>query len=92
MLTFENKDIHSIIKNNLNASAENIDFQPFNEYYLHYILLTPFSVANTNSSLQQAVKDDVAYLKGHELIPQDVKENISGWIYHVETGKVEKVV
>lgn len=52
----------------------------------------PRSQLTRNSSLQKAVKDDVAFLKGHKLIPQDIKENISGWVYHVETGKVEKVV
>lgn len=43
-------------------------------------------------SIKKAVRDDVAYLKGHELIHPGVKAHISGWIYHVETGKVEKVV
>lgn len=43
-------------------------------------------------SLEQAVKDDVAFLKGHELIPPAVKERISGWIYDVKTGEVHSVV
>lgn len=38
------------------------------------------------------MRDDVAFLKAHELIHPAVKGHISGWIYYVETGKVEKVV
>ena len=40
-------------------------------------------------SLAKAVRDDVAYLKGSKLVPDDVV--ISGWIYEVETGKVKPV-
>ncbi len=40
--------------------------------------------------LEQAVKDDVEYLKASKLVPDSV--TISGWIYHVETGKTTRVV
>lgn len=39
--------------------------------------------------LDQAVRDDVAWLKKHPAIPQGV--TISGWVYEVETGKVRSV-
>ena len=38
--------------------------------------------------LEQSVKDDIAYLKGNELIKKDTV--ISGWVYDVKTGKVSK--
>ena len=41
-------------------------------------------------SLEQAVKDDVQWLKSSEYVPDDIK--VSGWIYQVETGKVQEVV
>ncbi|KAK6544040.1 hypothetical protein TWF694_000753 [Orbilia ellipsospora] len=40
--------------------------------------------------LEQAVKDDVEYLKKSEFVPDSVK--ISGWVYQVETGKVVNIV
>lgn len=40
--------------------------------------------------LEQAVKDDVTYLKGTKLVPDNVA--ISGWVYEVETGKTRRVV
>jgi carbonic anhydrase len=40
--------------------------------------------------LETAVKDDVAFLKANELIPESV--TISGWVYEVESGKVKSVV
>ncbi|KAI9859072.1 MAG: hypothetical protein M1824_003912 [Vezdaea acicularis] len=39
--------------------------------------------------LETAVKDDIAYLKGSKLIPDDI--TISGWVYDVTSGKVSKV-
>lgn len=40
--------------------------------------------------LDQAVKDDVEFLRGTKTIGEDVE--ISGWVYEVETGKVRRVV
>ncbi|WWD18254.1 hypothetical protein CI109_102704 [Kwoniella shandongensis] len=40
--------------------------------------------------LETAVEEDVKFLKGTSLIPDDVP--ISGWVYEVETGKVRSVV
>ncbi|EPS42932.1 hypothetical protein H072_3064 [Dactylellina haptotyla CBS 200.50] len=40
--------------------------------------------------LEQAVKDDVAFLKKSEFVPDSV--NISGWVYQVETGKIVNIV
>ncbi|KAF3911611.1 hypothetical protein AA313_de0200857 [Arthrobotrys entomopaga] len=42
------------------------------------------------SDLEQAVKDDVEYLKKSKFVPESVK--ISGWVYQVETGKVVNIV
>jgi len=40
--------------------------------------------------LEQAVKDDVEWLKNHSALPQPV--TISGWVYEVETGKAKQIV
>ena len=40
------------------------------------------------SDLEKSVKDDVDFLKTHELIKKDIM--ISGWIYDTDTGKVSK--
>lgn len=41
------------------------------------------------SDLEQAVRDDVAFLHASKAIPDYVK--ISGWVYDVETGRVSSV-
>ena len=41
------------------------------------------------ADLEQAVRDDVAFLRTSKAIPKSV--NISGWVYDVETGKVRSV-
>ncbi|KAK5166898.1 uncharacterized protein LTR77_007627 [Saxophila tyrrhenica] len=43
------------------------------------------------SSLEQAVKDDVEWLKGHGAVMHDGVE-ISGWVYEVDTGKTKHIV
>ncbi|KAL0632836.1 hypothetical protein Q9L58_008264 [Maublancomyces gigas] len=73
MATFENKDIHRAIAENLGVGAKHIDFLPF-------------------SDVEKAVKEDIAFLKGHELVHPRVKSHISGWIYDVDTGKVKRIV
>lgn len=40
--------------------------------------------------LDQAVEDDVKFLRSSKLVPEKV--TISGWVYAVETGKVRQVV
>ncbi|KAL8998040.1 MAG: hypothetical protein Q9169_002808 [Polycauliona sp. 2 TL-2023] len=40
--------------------------------------------------VEKGVKDDVAFLKSSKAIPSAI--NISGWVYHVETGRVRLVV
>jgi len=37
-------------------------------------------------NLEESVKDDVKYLQENPLVVEETK--ITGWIYHVETGKV----
>ena len=40
--------------------------------------------------LEKAVEDDVNYLKANKAIPDSVV--ISGWVYEVETGKVNQIL
>lgn len=42
------------------------------------------------SDLDVAIKEDVAWSKQHEALPEGIQ--FSGWVYAVETGKVRKVV
>lgn len=75
MLTFENEDAHGVVKKNLGEAAER---------EIGGLDFQPFG------DLEQAVKDDVAWLKSSKTIPDSVK--LSGWVYEVETGKVRNVV
>ncbi|KAH0611842.1 uncharacterized protein H6S33_011107 [Morchella sextelata] len=43
-------------------------------------------------NIEQAVRDDVEFLKTHKLIPEVVRGNTTGWIYDPKTGKLTKVV
>lgn len=45
-----------------------------------------------DSSVEKAVKEDVEFLKEEVLIPVEVKDHISGWIYDVDTGEVKKII
>lgn len=45
--------------------------------------------ATTTNSQEQAVKDDVEYLKQEELIASET--SVSGWIYDVNTGGLSRV-
>jgi len=42
------------------------------------------------SDLDDSVKSDVEFLQEHPLILKDTV--ISGWVYHVESGKIRRVV
>nr|QID05253.1 carbonic anhydrase [Flammulina filiformis] len=42
------------------------------------------------ADLEANVKEDVEFLKGHPLLLEGTK--ISGWIYHVENGKISQIV
>jgi carbonic anhydrase len=75
MLTFKNEDAHAVVEKNLGAEAKK---------ELEGLDFLPFP------DLEQAVKDDVSYLKSSKAIPDNV--TISGWVYEVETGKVRQVV
>lgn len=76
MLTFQNGDAHGIVRKNLGDAAAAELGEHFD--------FQPFP------DLEQAVRDDVAFLKGTKLVPEDVA--ISGWVYEVETGRVRPVV
>jgi len=73
MLTFKNEDARAVVKQN---KGEEVAKEVADLDFL------PFP------DLDQAVKDDVAYLKSKK-IEEGIK--ISGWVYEVETGKVRKV-
>lgn len=75
MLTFKNEDAHAVVEENLGAEAKK---------ELAGLDFQPFP------NLEQAVKDDVKFLKESKAIPESVV--ISGWVYEVETGKVRNVV
>ncbi|KAL8366558.1 hypothetical protein RB595_010424 [Gaeumannomyces hyphopodioides] len=42
------------------------------------------------ADLEQAVRDDVAFLKGNAAVLDDIP--ITGWVYEVETGRIRQVV
>ena len=75
MLTFKNKDAHAVVEKKLGAAGQN---------ELSGLDFLPFS------DLEEAVEDDVKYLKASKAIPESI--TVSGWVYEVETGKVRHVV
>jgi len=42
------------------------------------------------SDWEESVKEDIKFLRAHPLLIKDTV--ITGWVYHVETGKVQQVV
>lgn len=77
MLTFGQKDAEGIVEKNLGPEAAK-------ELKSHNLDFLPFP------KLEEAVEDDVKYLRGTNLVPNSV--TITGWVYEVETGKVRQVV
>ncbi|KAI4125358.1 MAG: hypothetical protein LQ347_005401 [Umbilicaria vellea] len=75
MLSFTNEDAHAVVEKNLGTEARK---------ELAGLDFQPFA------QLEQAVEDDVNFLKACKAIPDSVK--ISGWVYEVETGKLRFVV
>ena len=75
MLTFKNEDAHAVVEKNLGREAAS---------ELKGLDFLPFP------ALEQAVKDDVGFLKEAKAVPDGI--TISGWVYEVETGKVKQVV
>jgi len=61
------------------AWAESLAFQPF----------TSRAGETAKERIEKSITQDVAYLKAHPLIKPTVK--ITGWLYDLETGKVEEV-
>ena len=75
MVKFSNDQAHEIVAKNLgDKGKEACGGMDFQ----------PFGDA------EQAVKDDVAFLKGYGGIHDDV--NISGWLYDVKEGRVKSIV
>ena len=75
MTKFQNKDALDVCEKNLGAKGKEA---------LGDMDFQPFA------DLEQAVKDDVAFLKRHEGIHEDVIT--SGWVYDVKEGRVKPVV
>ncbi|TKA82452.1 hypothetical protein B0A49_00051 [Cryomyces minteri] len=74
MLTFQNEDVKGVVEKNLGSEAA-VEVKRWD--------FLPFP------DLEEAVREDVRYLKESKLIPGCVE--ISGWVYEVETGKVRMV-
>ncbi|KAL2434856.1 hypothetical protein ABEF95_009524 [Exophiala dermatitidis] len=77
MLTFTNDDAYALVEQNLGSDA-------LAEAKAKVPDFLPFS------DLEQAVKNDVEFLRATKLVPDSVK--ISGWVYEVETGRTRRVV
>ncbi|KAK3359565.1 carbonic anhydrase [Lasiosphaeria hispida] len=77
MLTFKNEDAYGVVEKSLGAEA-------VEELKAKSLDFLPFS------HLDDAVEDDVRFLKASKLVPDSV--TISGWVYEVETGKTRRVV
>jgi carbonic anhydrase len=75
MLTFGNSDAHGVVEKNLGPEAA---------AEIKHLDFLPFP------ELEQAVKDDVSYLKASKTVPDNI--TITGWVYEVETGKVKQIV
>lgn len=74
MVTFDNEKARKLVVERLGPSAvAEIGTMDF----------LPFT------DLDQAVRDDLAFLRKTNTIPDDVV--ISGWVYEVENGKVRRV-
>jgi len=77
MLTFKNEDAYGLVEKNLGSDA-------VAELKARGLDFLPFP------DLEDAVKQDVQYLKDTKLVPERI--TISGWVYEVETGKTVRVV
>lgn len=73
MLTFKNTDALKAVASNVGTTAALSGTFDFQ----------PFS------DLEQAVKDDVAWLKNQSAVVKDIP--VTGWIYDVETGRTKQV-
>lgn len=76
MLTFKNADAVGLVSKNLGPEAAE-------ELKTKVPDFLPFP------DLARSAKDDIAFLRGTKLIPNDIV--ISGWIYECETGKTVRV-
>ncbi|KAI9719806.1 MAG: hypothetical protein M1812_003295 [Candelaria pacifica] len=75
MATFKNEDARGVVGKNLGPEAE---------HECKDLDFLPFP------DLNDAVKDDVSFIKQSKLIPKSVA--ISGWVYDVQTGKTSQIV
>lgn len=79
MQTFTNEEAHALVAQRLGGTAAaeiaTMDFVPF---------------GGGSHGVENAVKEDVAFLKKQSAVPKDVA--ISGWVYEVETGRVRQIV
>jgi len=78
MITFQNSDATEILKKSLGVQAVNAAQDQFGGDFL------PFQ------DTEEQVKKEIQWLKDNKAIAEDVA--LSGWIYDVKTGKVNKVI
>lgn len=76
MLTFETEHLRDIIKSSSPGDDEVAKL--VNDLHFHEF-----------NDLEGAVKKDVAFLKSHPLLLKETK--VTGWLYAVETGKIQQV-
>jgi carbonic anhydrase len=74
MLTFTNEVAHGVVRKNLGEEGSK---------EIGNLDFLPFP------ELEEAVKTDLAFLKGSKAIPDSV--TLSGWVYEVESGRVRRV-
>lgn len=74
MLTFTGEQAHVLVRSHYGAdAAAELAGLDFLEF----------------PDLEQAVRDDVAFLKNSKAVPDHVA--VSGWVYEVETGRARRV-
>lgn len=92
MPSFTNRVINAHIVESHGVSASHIDFQPFEN--LPYIAATaPEDEQEEHRQhelriLRQAIRNDIQFLRGHELV---INDDITGYVLDIRTGKLEKV-
>ena len=46
----------------------------------------------TSNSVEHSVRDDVKFLKGSPLLREQLKKNIHGFVFDVQTGKLKEII
>ena len=79
MLTFQNEDAYNVVEEGLGSNAA----RKLKDQHFDFL---PFG------DLEEQTKKEVEWLKNSEFVKKSGgDQKVSGWVYDVETGKVEKV-